>query len=97
VASPQPAESASTNTRGIADGGVPDAVARHVEDLQRTPLATRTRDAYASHVGGVWSLADRTARGGRGNGRAAATLVELLTDTGAAIDVSGIALVVRAQ
>ena len=33
----------------------------------------------------------------RAAGLAAAALVELLTDTGAAIDVSGIALVVRAQ
>jgi hypothetical protein len=33
----------------------------------------------------------------RSAGLAAATLIELLTDTGAAIDVSGLALVVRAQ
>jgi hypothetical protein len=38
------------------DGGVPDTVERYVEDLRRAPLATRTRDAYASHVGayGRW-------------------------------------------
>ena len=69
VASSQPAESASTNKRGIVDGGVPDAVARYVEDLQRAPLATRTRDAYASHVGayGRWLT---------GRPEAAAALVE---------------------
>jgi site-specific recombinase XerD len=69
VASPQPAESASTNKRGIVDGGVPDAVERYVEDLQRAPLATRTRDAYASHVGayGRWLT---------GRPEAAAALVE---------------------
>jgi hypothetical protein len=51
------------------DGGVPDAVARYVEDLQRAPLATRTRDAYASHVGayGRWLT---------GRPEAAAALVE---------------------
>jgi len=39
VASSQPAESASTDKRGVVDGGVPDAVERYVEDLQRAPLA----------------------------------------------------------
>ena len=69
MASPQPAESASTNKRGIVDGGVPDAVERYVEDLQRAPLATRTRDAYARHVGayGRWLT---------GRPEAAAALVE---------------------
>jgi len=33
----------------------------------------------------------------RSAGLAAATLVELLTDTGSAMDLSGIALIVRAQ
>jgi hypothetical protein len=41
--------------------------------------------------------ADTPVQAIRAGGLAAATLVELLTDTGAAIDVSGIALVVRAQ
>jgi site-specific recombinase XerC len=69
VASSQPAESASTNKRGFVDGGVPDAVERYVEDLQRAPLATRTRDAYAGHVGayGRWLT---------GRPEAAAALVE---------------------
>lgn len=49
------------------------AVARYIDDLQRAPLAIRTRDAYASHVGayGRWltgradgaaALAERRAR-----------------------------------
>jgi hypothetical protein len=40
--------------------------------------------------------ADTPAHAIRSAGLAAATLVELLTDTGAAIDLSGLALVVRA-
>ena len=56
MASSQPAESASTNKRDPVDGDVRDAVARYLEDLQRAPLALRTREAYASHVGayGRW-------------------------------------------
>ena len=56
MASSQPAESASTNKRDPIDGEVRDAVGRYVEDLQRAPLALRTREAYASHVGayGRW-------------------------------------------
>jgi integrase/recombinase XerC len=50
VASPQPAETASTNRPNPGNGDVADAVARHVEDLQQAPLAPRTREAYASHV-----------------------------------------------
>jgi site-specific recombinase XerD len=50
VASSQPTESASTNKRDSIDGGVPDAVARYLDDLQRAPLALRTREAYAGHV-----------------------------------------------
>jgi hypothetical protein len=69
VASSQPAESASTNKRSVVDGGVPNAVERYVEDLQRAPLAARTRDAYAGHVGayGRWLT---------GRPEAAAALVE---------------------
>jgi len=56
VAAPQPSESASTNKRVLVDRDVPDAVARYIEDLQRAPLAARTREAYAGHVGayGRW-------------------------------------------
>ncbi len=50
MASSQPAGTASTNRREPGDGDVADAVARYVEDLQRAPLAPRTREAYASHV-----------------------------------------------
>ena len=52
MASPQPAETASTNKPGPGDGDVADAVARYVEDLRHAPLAPRTREAYASHVAG---------------------------------------------
>jgi len=52
VASPQPAESASTNSQGVVDIDVVEMVASYVEDLERAPLALRTRQAYASHVEG---------------------------------------------
>ena len=50
MAFPQPAESASTNTQGVVDVDVLETVARYVEDLERAPLALRTRQAYAGHV-----------------------------------------------
>jgi site-specific recombinase XerD len=50
VAPSQAVESASTNKRAAAEDTVSDAVARYAEDLQRAPLAPRTRKAYASHV-----------------------------------------------
>jgi len=50
VASRQPAESASANKQGVVDADVLGMVARYVEDLERAPLALRTRQAYASHV-----------------------------------------------
>jgi len=50
VASPQRAESASTNKQGVAGVDVLGVVASYVEDLERAPLARRTRQAYASHV-----------------------------------------------
>ena len=65
MASSQPAESVSTNKRDRVDGDVPDAVARYIDDLERAPLAVRTREAYASHVAayGRWLTrqADATA------------------------------------
>jgi site-specific recombinase XerD len=69
VASSQPIESASTNKPVLADDGVAERVARYLEDLERAPLATRTREAYASQVTtyGRW-LAGRP--------RAAAALVQ---------------------
>ncbi len=50
MASSQPAETASTNRP--EPGDVADAVARYAQDLQRAPLAVRTREAYGSHVAG---------------------------------------------
>ena len=50
MASRQPAESASANKQGVVDADVLGMVARYVEDLERAPLALRTRQAYASHV-----------------------------------------------
>ncbi len=58
MASPQPAESASTNKQGVVDVDVLGMVARYVEDLERAPLALRTRQAYASHVEAYGQLAD---------------------------------------
>lgn len=46
MASAQSADPASTNK----PDGVLAAVASYIDDLQRAPLAVRTRDAYASHV-----------------------------------------------
>ena len=65
----EPAEAPATNKPGPVVDDAVDAVARYVEDLQRAPSATRTRDAYASHVEayGRWL----TGRGG-----AAAALVQ---------------------
>lgn len=51
MASQQPVESASTNKRdATVDADVLAVVARYVEDLERAPLALRTRGAYATHV-----------------------------------------------
>ncbi len=50
MASPEPAESASTNKQGVVDVDVLEMVASYVQDLERAPLAPRTRQAYAGHV-----------------------------------------------
>jgi hypothetical protein len=50
VAASQRRESASTNKHGAAVGDVDAAVARYLADLERAPLAARTRDAYGQHV-----------------------------------------------
>ncbi len=50
MAVPEPAESPATNKPAPVVDDVADAVARYVEDLQRAPLATRTREAYAGQV-----------------------------------------------
>ena len=74
-----------------------------IDDRLREQLGRRYDRHSARSVGTdkltvVFTLrADTPADAVRSAGLAAATLVELLTDTGAAIDVSGIALVVRAQ
>jgi len=69
VAIPEPAESPAPN-KPLVDEDVADAVARYVEDLQRAPLATRTREAYASHVAayGRW-LTGRHKRSPRSSSR----------------------------
>jgi integrase/recombinase XerC len=56
VAIAEPAESPATNKPAVVVDGVAVAVARYVDDLQRAPLATRTREAYAGQVGayGRW-------------------------------------------
>jgi len=56
VAIAEPAESPTTNKPGPVVVDVAAAVARYIEDLQRAPLATRTREAYAGQVGayGRW-------------------------------------------
>lgn len=69
VAIAEPAESPATNKPALVADDVADAVARYVEDLQRAPLATRTREAYAGQVTvyGRWLT---------GRPQAAAALVE---------------------
>ncbi len=56
MATPQRRESASTNKHETAGGDVEAAVARYLADLERAPLAARTRDAYGQHVRayGAW-------------------------------------------
>jgi hypothetical protein len=50
VAALQQRKTASTNKHDAAVGDVDAAVARYLADLQRAPLAARTRDAYGQHV-----------------------------------------------
>lgn len=56
MAASQHAEAASTNRRSGGEAAVGATVARYVKDLERAPLATRTREAYGQHVGayGAW-------------------------------------------
>jgi hypothetical protein len=74
-----------------------------IDDRLRQELGPRYDRHSAQSVGTdklavVFTLrATAPAEAIRSAGLAAATLVELLIDTGAAIDVSGLALVVRAQ
>ena len=74
-----------------------------IDDRLRGELGSRY-DRHSAQSAGTGKLtvvftlrADTPALAIRTAGFAAATLVELLTDAGAAIDLSGIALVVRAQ
>ena len=74
-----------------------------IDDRLRGELGSRYDRHSAQSAGTDKLTVTFTLRAGapadaiRSAGLAAATLVELLTDTGAAIDVSGLALVVRAQ
>ena len=56
MAASQRPKSTSTNTRGAGDDAISAAVERYTRDLERAPLAVRTRDAYGQHVGayGAW-------------------------------------------
>ncbi|MGO9881866.1 MAG: tyrosine-type recombinase/integrase [Solirubrobacteraceae bacterium] len=56
MAASQRRKSASTNKHEPAIGDVNAAVARYLADLERAPLAARTRDAYGQHVRayGAW-------------------------------------------
>ena len=56
MAASQARKSASTNKPGGAEGSVGANVERYLTDLERAPLAARTKDAYAQHVGayGAW-------------------------------------------
>jgi hypothetical protein len=50
VARSQRPKSASTNKRGVAAEDINAALGRYLRDLERSPLAVRTRDAYGQHV-----------------------------------------------
>jgi site-specific recombinase XerD len=56
VAASQRPKSTSTNKQGAGDEAISAAVERYTRDLERAPLAVRTRDAYGQHVGayGAW-------------------------------------------
>ena len=56
MAASQRPKSTSTNKRGAGDEAISAAVERYTRDLERAPLAVRTRDAYGQHVGayGAW-------------------------------------------
>jgi len=56
VAASQRPKSTSTNKQGVGDEAISAAVERYTRDLERAPLAVRTRDAYGQHVGayGAW-------------------------------------------
>jgi hypothetical protein len=74
-----------------------------IDDRLRAELGDRYDRHNAQSVGTDKLMVVFTVRGAtpadaiRSAGLAAGTLVELLTDHGAAIDLSGVALVVRAQ
>ena len=59
VAASQRPKSTSTNKRKSGGDRIGAAVERYLRDLERAPLAVRTREAYGQHVGayGAW-LAD---------------------------------------
>jgi hypothetical protein len=70
VATAEPAESpAKTNKPAVVVDSVAATVASYIEDLQRAPLAARTRAAYAGQVGAY-------CRWLTGRAQAAAALVE---------------------
>ncbi len=50
MAASERAKAASTNKRCATAGDVDAAVGRYLADLERAPLAVRTRDAYGQHV-----------------------------------------------
>jgi site-specific recombinase XerD len=50
VARSQQPKSASTNKRGVAVEDVDAVLGRYLRDLERSPLAVRTREAYGQHV-----------------------------------------------
>jgi hypothetical protein len=92
--------------RGHAPGPVLHALQQLrsvIDDRLRGELGRRYDRHSAQSVGTdkltvVFTLrADTPADAIRSAGLAAAALVEVLTDTGAAIDLSGLALIVRAQ
>jgi hypothetical protein len=56
VARSQRAKTTSNNKGAIEGDAITGAVERYLKDLRRAPLAARTKEAYAKHVGsyGAW-------------------------------------------
>ena len=72
MAASQRRKAASTNKRRGRGAGIGPAVERYLADLERAPLAPRTRDAYGQHVGtyASWLTERRDGELGIGDPRA---------------------------
>ena len=72
MAKSQRAKTASNNKGAIDGDAIAGSVERYLKDLQRAPLAARTKEAYATHVGayGAWLAGRRDGGDALGDPRA---------------------------